>query len=134
MRLNYSFLFVIFTVFCLYATSTHANSEGVSLDSFFSQHQVTPDSDDYEKLLDLAVQKVMVGVRIQLQINKKLYHGFTCDKFLFLVSESTLDIVGVTILAPTENAGNWDKKTMKNKVKSTETLVKILLRRCTSTR
>ncbi|KAK0194234.1 hypothetical protein F5146DRAFT_426011 [Armillaria mellea] len=132
MRLNYRFFFVALTLFCLYATSTHANDEGTTLAGFLNRHQITTDSTEYQELYEQAVSKVMIGARIQLQMAKRLYHGFTCGSFLFRIDESTLKISSVTILAPTMDAQDMNQRDINKNVKGTKALVKILLSRCTS--
>ncbi|KAK0236375.1 hypothetical protein EDD85DRAFT_639508 [Armillaria nabsnona] len=132
MRLNYSFFFVALTVFCLYATSTHANDEGTTLAGLFSQRQITPGSTEYQELLNQAIGKVMLGVHIQLRMNKQLYHRFDCNAFLFRIDESTSKISGVTILAPTEDVRNVNQQDINKRVVRTKTLVGILLHQCKS--
>ncbi|KAK0223676.1 hypothetical protein IW262DRAFT_1295408 [Armillaria fumosa] len=111
------------------ARSTHANGEGITFAGLLSQRQITPESTEYQELLNQAVDKVMVGIRIQLVMNKKL---FTCNSFLFLVNESTSKISGVTILAPTVDVENVNQQDIKKSVKRTKNLIVNLLPRCKS--
>ncbi len=68
--LSICFCFVSLTV---KSRSTHANDEGTTLAGLFSQRQITPGSTEYQELLNQAIGKVMLGVHIQLRMNKQLF-------------------------------------------------------------